>query len=145
MTPAADRSESTLDSAGVPDLSGPLPDKEQTGDPQEGGVPPTESRATFERDLDEAEREVGGRGESIERRMKRETSDSGGPRDSDAPVVVIVDDASDDGIDFEKDLAADYAVEEPSLSAEEAAVHIVDDAPGGVDGPDSYLEGDADR
>jgi hypothetical protein len=35
---------------------------------------------------------------------------------------------------------ADVAADEPSLSAEEAAIHVVDDAPGAVDTPDSYLE-----
>jgi hypothetical protein len=34
--------EPTLDSEGVPDLEGPLPEKELTGDPQEGISPPAD-------------------------------------------------------------------------------------------------------
>jgi hypothetical protein len=37
-----DRSGRTLDSEGVPDLEGPIPEKAMTGDPQERLAPPNE-------------------------------------------------------------------------------------------------------
>jgi hypothetical protein len=76
-----------LDEEGIPDLEGPLPGKEATG----------ENR------------------------------------------LVLVDDAGG-GIDDEKDLVAGASNDEPSVSGEEAAIHVVDEPPGAVDGPDSYLE-----
>jgi hypothetical protein len=44
--------------------------------------------------------------------------------------------------DHEKDEVADAADTEEDLSAEEEAVRVEEEAPGGVDGPDSYVEKD---
>jgi hypothetical protein len=121
----------TLDAEGIPDLEAPAPGKVATGDPQEGIAPPNDRPNSFEHGVTAAE-----------------IDDAPPPpldeRDTARHGIVLVDDADSVGNDLEKDLIADTADDEPSLSAEEAAIHEVDDAPGGVDGPDSYLAERAD-
>jgi hypothetical protein len=127
----------TLDDEGIPDLEGPLPEKELTGDPQEGVEPPADHPASFDYGVTAEEDE---RGEPLSVRLAHEVPD------------VVVDDEDDDALQLldeesafdedDKDLVGEGV--EPGLlgfSAEDAAVHVVDEAPGGVDGPDSYLDG----
>ncbi|HEY7107507.1 MAG TPA: hypothetical protein VH986_13955 [Acidimicrobiia bacterium] len=134
----------TLDDEGVPDLEGPLPEKERTGDPQEGASPPADRPASEDFGTTAAEQE---RGESISRRVEREVPDptaedgraraGGGTFDD---PVELLDEASVEGFDEEDELIGE--AEDPGaegLGAEDAAVHVRDDAPGGVDGPDTYL------
>ena len=129
-----------LDEDGIPDLAGPLAQKAATGDPREGVPPPSDRPVSFDWGVTEAEADVG---EPLSVRVSHERPDFGEGAEvlADADQIVLLDDA-DDGIeDREKDLVADVSTDEPSLSAEEAALHIVDDAPGAVDREtDSYLE-----
>jgi hypothetical protein len=129
-----------LDEDGIPDLAGPLAQKAATGDPQEGVPPPSDRPVSFDWGVTEAEADVG---EPLSVRVSHERPDFGEGAEvlADDDQIVLLDDAGDGIEDREKDLVADVSTDEPSLSAEEAALHIVDDAPGAVDREtDSYLE-----
>lgn len=111
-----------LDSEGIPPLEGALPEKEITGDPQEGIWPP--------RDHSLAERVL--RVDTLDDRLRAELPDR--VRPDDQPAVVIDDEPeTGDGID------AEVSDDEIFPAAEEAAVHVVEEPPGVVDRDvDSY-------
>lgn len=89
MTP--DEREPTLDSEGVPDLEGPLPEKELTGDPQEGLTPPGDRpRASVDWGVTaEEQREI----EPLDVRIGRELPDIGATD----PVDDVAEDLGLDG------------------------------------------------
>jgi hypothetical protein len=128
-----------LDEDGIPDLAGPLPEKAATGDPQEGVPPPSDRPASFDWGVTAAEEDSG---EPLSVRVSHERPDFGvGAVLRDDDQIVLLDDADDGVVDREKDLVAEASTDERSLSAEEAALHAVDDAPGAVDREtDSYLD-----
>ena len=129
-----------LDEEGIPDLEGPLPQKAATGDPQEGLPPPSQKPHSFQHGVTDAEQREG---ESIATRVAHEHPDFDEPYAvrADDERVVLIDDTEDGIEDREKDLVAGASTDEPSLSAEEAAVHVVDEPPGAVDREDDgYLE-----
>ena len=114
-----------LDSEGVPPLEGALPEKETTGDPQEGVWPP--------RDYSVSRRIL--RQDTLDRRLKEEVPDRIRPDDR---SELLVDDQPEtgDAIDAELAETKDDAV---YPAAEEAAVRIVEEPPGAVDrDTDSY-------
>jgi hypothetical protein len=114
-----------LDSEGVPPLEGALPEKEITGDPQEGIWPP--------RDYSVSRRVL--RQDTLDRRLKVEVPDR--IRPDDRPELLVDDQPeTGDAIDAELAETKDDAV---FPAAEEAAVHIVEEPPGAVDrDTDSY-------
>jgi hypothetical protein len=124
---ADDPTGPTLDDEGVPDLEGPLPGKERTGDPQEGVAPPgyRPGASTDWGAVPSEERA----GEPLDRRLQRERPDV--PPDEDSPPgpVLVGDDLY---ADDEKDLVASAFTADAGVgqSAEEAAVHVVDDESG---------------
>ncbi len=148
--------EPSLDDEGVPDLDGPLPEKEATGDPQEGAAPPGDRpRASVDWGVTAAEQLAG---EPIGVRVGREVPDIGetdpvdevaqdlglDPSPSDDLVPVSPLDETEDltgrtliGDDIVDDREAELVALAPEtdpaegLSAEEAAIRITDDgAPG---------------
>ena len=125
-----DHDDDSLESEGVPDLEGPLPGKERTGDPQEGVAPPNYSAKAstdWGTTVDEQRRP-----EPLDVRVGREQPDIGADDtgfDPDAwqePVRVVDDADTDVGLrDDEGELVAREGDEDASdLSAEEAAVHV---------------------
>jgi hypothetical protein len=145
----------TLDEEGIPDLEGPLPEKERTGDPQEGIMPPQDRpvAATDWGITDEEQRA----GEPLDRRVAHELPDvgetdpvedivrdaaaearvreDGDPADAVAPGeardIVEGELVGDDLLDDEEDEAVASLAETDPLeghSAEEDAIHVVDDA-----------------
>jgi hypothetical protein len=111
-----------LDSEGVPPLEGALPEKEITGDPQEGIWPP--------RDYSLADRVL--RVDTLDDRLRAELPDR--VRRDDEPAVVI-DDEPETGDDIDAEVSDD----EIFPASEEAAVHVVEEPPGAVDRDvDSY-------
>jgi hypothetical protein len=111
-----------LDSEGVPPLEGALPEKEITGDPQEGIWPP--------RNYSLADRVL--RHDTLDDRLREERPDR--VRPDDQPALVI-DDQPETGNDIDAELSDDEAYP----AAEEAAVHVVEEPPGAVDrDTDSY-------
>ena len=113
-----------LDSEGQPDLMGALPEKEITGDAQEGEVPPRDYKQApddyFHQD-------------TLDERLREEVPDR---LSADAEEVRLIDDESEDG---GGELRSEKGDEGGYPSAEEAAMHIVDEAPGAVDKKiDSY-------
>jgi hypothetical protein len=144
----------TLDDEGVPDLEGPLPEKEATGDPQEGVMPPQDHpvAATDWGVTGEEERA----GEPLDRRVAHERPDVGATdpvdeivrdqaaeeraREDRDPADLIAPGEEREPVDGElvgDDLLDDEEGEEIAAvadadrlaghSAEEEAVHVVDD------------------
>jgi hypothetical protein len=110
-----------LDSEGQPDLMGDLPQKEITGDAQEGEIPPGD----YWRDPDHRD--------TLDERLREEVPDVIRP---DAEEVRLLDDEFEDG---GAELRSERGDEGGYPSAEEAAMHIVEDAPGAVNEKiDSY-------
>jgi hypothetical protein len=112
-----------LDSEGQPDLIGALHQKEITGDAQEGEVPPRDYKQApddyFHQD-------------TLDERLREEVPDR---LSADVEEVRLIDDESEDG----GELRSEKGDEGGYPSAEEAAMHIVDNAPGAVNKKiDSY-------
>jgi hypothetical protein len=138
----------TLDDEGIPDLEGPLAEKEMTGDPQEGASPPAGRPASLDYGVTPREQADG---EPISVRVQREVPDVVEADEEDQAVRLVDLEADsegepdDDGYDPDDDGELVASVEEPGvtgLAAEDAAVHVRDDAPGAVWGPDSYVPED---
>ena len=113
-----------LDSEGQPDLLGALPGKEITGDAQEGEVPPRDYKQApddyFHQD-------------TLDERLREEVPDR---VSSDVAEVRLIDDESEDG---GGELRSELGDEGGYPSAEDAAMHVVDEAPGAVNRKiDSY-------
>jgi len=113
-----------LDSEGQPDLMGALHEKEITGDAQEGEVPPRDYKQApddyFHQD-------------TLDERLREEVPDR---LSADVEEVRLIDDESEDG---GGELRSERGDEGGYPSAEEAAMHVVDEAPGAVDKKiDSY-------
>jgi hypothetical protein len=111
-----------LDSEGIPPLEGALPEKEITGDSQEGIWPP--------RDYSLADRLL--RPDTLDDRLREERRDRVRPDDQ---AALLIDDEPETGDDIDAELSDDEAYP----AAEEAAVHIAEEPPGAVDRDiDSY-------
>jgi hypothetical protein len=114
----------SLDAEGIPDLEGPLPEKAATGDPQEGTPPPSDRPAAADYGVTAEEQS---RPEPLDRRLAREEPDTLAREE---PGTVLVG-PEDEGLglpDDEREMVGRVEVD-PLLgsSAEEAAVHIVDE------------------
>lgn len=113
-----------LDSEGQPDLIGALPQKEITGDAQEGEVPPREYKQASDDYWHQ---------DTLDERLREEVPDRIRP---DTEEVRLIDDESEGG---GGELRSELGDEGGYPSAEEAAMHVVKDAPGAVDEKiDSY-------
>ncbi|CAN5784544.1 hypothetical protein BH18ACT17_BH18ACT17_16470 [soil metagenome] len=75
-------------------------------------------------------------GDSIDERTRREQPQRERPDTS----VDLVDDAGAEGADNEGSMTGDADATDGIVSPEQAAVHVVGDAPGGVDHPDDYVQ-----
>src|SRR2546429_2515744 len=123
-TGAEGAEDEDLDSEGQPDLMGALPQKEITGDAQEGEVPP--------RDYKQAPDDFYHQ-DTLDERLREEVPDR---VRADKDEVRLVDDESEDG---GGELRSQPGDEGGYPSAEEAAMHVVKEAPGAVDRKiDSY-------
>jgi hypothetical protein len=124
---------------GIPDLDQALPEKEITGDPQEGlVVPRDEPRAVEEHGTTAGEQR---KGESLDERLAREEEeDLGAPRPREG-AGTLAEEGS--GLtDAEKDEVGEQAEAVEGRTAEEEALRVEPEAPGGTDRPDSYVEED---
>src|SRR2546421_11043023 len=112
-----------LDSEGQPDLIGALPEKEITGDAQEGEVAP--------RDYKQAPDDYYHR-DTLDERLAEERPDR---VRADEREVRLIDDQPETGSDLRSELGDEGGYP----SAEDAAVHVTDNPPGAVDRKiDSY-------
>jgi len=112
-----------LDSEGQPDLIGALPEKEITGDAQEGEIPPRQ----YKQAPDDYWHQ-----DTLDERLSEERPDR---VRADEPEVRLLDDEEETGSDLRSELGDEGGYP----SAEEAAVHVRDKAPGAVDTDiDSY-------
>jgi hypothetical protein len=116
----------SLDEEGIPDLAGPLPEKAATGDPQEGVAPPTDRPASMDYGVTADEQSSP---EPLDVRLARELPDDEAVgAEMEAGVVAAPEDEALGVEDDEKDLVGRAADDESTgLSAEEAAVHVVDE------------------
>src|SRR6202521_560331 len=113
-----------LDSEGQPDLIGALHQKEITVDAQEGEVPP--------RDYKQAPDDYYHQ-DTLDERLREEVPDRIRPYQEE---VRLIDDESEDG---GGELRSERGDEGGYPSAEDAAMHLVDEAPGAVNRKiDSY-------
>lgn len=110
-----------------------VPDDPQTGEVPEEELVPDEPQAVDDPGTTAEEQRQGA---SLDERLEEEEPDRAGEEREQAGRLV------EEGwglTDAEKDEVADAAGSEEDLSAEEDAVRVDDQAPGGVDGPDSYV------
>src|ERR1700738_1212713 len=116
--------DEALDSEGQPDLMGALHQKEITGDAQEGEVPP--------RDFKQAPDDYFHQ-DTLDERLREEVPDR---VSADVEEVRLIDDESEDG---GGELRSELGDEGGYPSAEDAAMHVVDEAQGAVNRKiDSY-------
>ena len=117
--------ERTLDSEGIPDLEGPLPEKAKAGDPQEGLAPPSEHPASEDYGTTDEEQR---HDEPLAERLEREEPDVGDRafvEMDDGTEIVRGQDEEPGAPDEEKDeVARAVDAEGQGLSAEESAVHV---------------------
>ena len=112
--------EPTLDEEGVPDLEGPLPEKEATGDAQEGLPPPNEApRASVDHGVTAEEQR---HPEALDERLAREEPDVGDPPGAQPREEVQLSDPDGTRDDREKDLMAEDVAAEGALAPEEQQV-----------------------
>jgi hypothetical protein len=128
--------EESPEDEGIPDIGRPHPGKRDTGDPQEGLVlPRDEPTAVEDHGTTAAEQREG---EPLDERLREEERDRERPR---RPAVGRLIEEGSGLVDLEKDEVADDAPDDiDGASAEEAAMRIVEEAPGATDHPDSYVE-----
>jgi hypothetical protein len=128
MTDEREKSGRTLEEEGVPDLEGPLVEKEITGDPQEGVAPPNyRPKASTDWGTTAEEQR---QGEPLDLRIAREQPDVGAgdvATDPDAwerPVRLTDEADSDVGVrdDEAEMLGSDSGDEPDDFSAEELAM-----------------------
>jgi hypothetical protein len=120
-----DEERTELEDEGIPDHGG-----RTSGDPDERAVPPS--------DEPQADGTTAGEqraGPSLDERLEAETTDD--PR---APHGHELAEPTEGPIDDEKDLVAEETEEAAGAGAEEQAVRVDDEAPGGTSGPDRYVE-----
>jgi hypothetical protein len=115
----------SLDAEGIPDLEGPLPGKAATGDPQEGTPPPSDHPAAADYGITAEEQSLD---EPLDQRLGRELPDTEVRADDRSPVLVAPEDEELAATDDEQDLVARGTdAGTGGLSAEEAAVHVVEE------------------
>jgi hypothetical protein len=115
----------SLDEEGIPDLEGPLAEKAATGDPQEGVSPPSDRRASFDYGTTAEEQS---RPEPLDVRIARELPDDEPlGAEPEAGEIVLPEDEALGLDDEERDVVGRAVADETGLSAEEAAVHVVDE------------------
>jgi len=114
----------SLDAEGIPDLEGPLPEKAATGDPQEGAPPPSDRPAAADYGVTAEEQS---HPEPLDARLGRELPETV-TADEDAALLVAPEDEDLLLADDEEDaVARDVDEGLGGLSAEESAVHVVDE------------------
>jgi hypothetical protein len=125
----------SLDEEGIPDLEGPLPEKAATGDPQEGASPPSDSPVSLEWGVTADEQRAGEPlGSKLDRELPDVFDDPERLERVDEAVegahgVRLVDPSDDDValVDDEADAVAWSADDTEGQTAEEAAVHTIED------------------
>jgi hypothetical protein len=121
------------DALGVPDLSTSTP--EHQADPPDQPMPPGERPRGADTWGTTAAEQHGGR--PLDDRLAEETSDVAG-RTLDESLRLVDDGEPDDTPEL---VSSGDPNDDEDPTAEEAAVHVRRDAPGGATGPDTYPEG----
>jgi hypothetical protein len=123
---------------GIPDTAGPAPGKPETGDPQEGLVPPRDEPTAVEDTGTTAEEQR--EGEPLDERLAEEQPERE-PDDRRDAGGLIEDDAG--LVDREKDeVAVEAERDTEGRSAEERAVRVEEEPEGLTGGPDRYTPED---
>lgn len=112
------------------------PEEPQTGEFPEEELIPDEPQAVDEPGTTAEEQREG---ESLDQRLEEEEPDNS-VDEPERPGLLVEEGR---GLtDAEKDEVAEMADAQEGLTAEEEAVRVDDDAPGGTDEPDSYVQED---
>ena len=138
---SAEEERDSPEDEGIPDHGGPAPGKEETGDQQEGLLPPgDEPRAAEGFGTTAGEQRER---ESIDERLAEEAPDR--EPEKDRGLGRLVEPGS--GLsDQEKDEIAEEAEDDRAgLSAEESAMRDEEDPEGLAEGPDRYVEDETNR
>lgn len=115
-----------LDAEGIPDLDDSLPEKEITGDAQEGLVPPSDHKL--------APDDIYAR-DTLDQRLREEVPDRITAQEEPPRLM----DASSDDPEDRSAAETETGDEGGALSPEESAIHVTDEPPGVVDDDrDSY-------
>jgi hypothetical protein len=139
--PPAEQVNGTPEDEGIPDHGGPAPGKRETGDPQEGLLPPGDEPRAAEGFGTTAEEQR--QGEPLEEKLSEEVPDREPPRRTSMGRLIEPGSGLNDE---EKDEIADEAEDDRSgLSAEEAAVRDEQEPGGLTGGADEYVDGDEGR
>jgi hypothetical protein len=120
-----ERDRTELEDEGIPDHGG-----RTSGDPDERSVPPADD-PQVEGTTVEEQREA----PSLEDRLDAEAREDP-PRRRERQLA----ETTTGPVDDEKDLVAEEAQEPSGPAAEEQAVRVDDEAPGGTSDPDRYVE-----
>jgi hypothetical protein len=128
--------EVTPEDEGIPEHGGPAPGKRETGDAQEGLLPPADSPRAAEDHGTTAEEQR--EGEPLEERLAEEEPDREPTRRTSMGRLVEPGSAL---TDEEKDEIADEAEDDRTgMSAEEAAMRDEENPKGLTGGPDQYVQ-----
>jgi hypothetical protein len=123
-----------LEDLGIPNLGAGQSDEQlETGDPVEGMMPPSDRPVEAGSTTASGQR----RGRTLDERLSEE-SRYGDRRPTDEPGQLI-DPADGAAVDEEGQLIGSALGGQDENAPEERAMHVRDDAPGGVEGPDRYL------
>jgi hypothetical protein len=120
----------SLDAEGIPEIEGPLPGQERADEGDEGFIPPGDSPWVVDRDdlTASGQRE----GSTLDERLSLEEPDRRSGDGVERGVDLIDADRTDD----EPELVGSIAATVEGAPAEEAAMHVRDDAPGATDDDD---------
>ena len=128
-----------LSDEGIPDLEGQPPGKVRAGDTGEGLIPPRDHALGAEAHGTTAAEER--RGEAFADRVAREEPDRERPDEHAGRLVQPGDGFADDEA---TEIGRSAGFDDGGFSAEEAAVHVVEDPPGLGTGDDGYRRPDLD-
>jgi hypothetical protein len=139
VTVAKERSrpdDESPEDEGIPEMEGPPDRQRETSDSPAGMVIPRDRAAAAEDHGTTAEEQR--EGEPLEGRLAEEEPNRGSATHREQAGRLAEDDPA--GRDSEKDLVGDEAEDDTEgLTAEEAAVRVVDSAPGATNHPDDYV------
>lgn len=136
--PSGDQTEVTPEDEGIPEHGGPAPGKRETGDPQEGLLPPGDTPPAADGFGTTAEEQR--TGESLDDKLAEEVPGQPPPRQTSMGRLV---EAGSGVTDREKDEVGEEGEDDRSgLTPEEAALRNEENPKGLMDGPDQYVEDD---
>jgi hypothetical protein len=132
----AEQETGSPEDEGIPDHGGPAPGKQETGDQQEGLLPPADEPRAAEGFGTTAEEQR--EGEPLDEKLAEEASDQEG--ESPPGLGRLVEPGSGRGDEEKEEIAEEAEDDRTGLSAEEAAMRDEEEPEGLSGGPDRYVD-----